>query len=197
MRRVSPGGTEQPSPAACSSRPRPSRQGSSPARTRMRTSTTPSSNSTGRWSRLWIVSLLLPAAVACPGPRVPPAVPGAEPELRVGLAVGASSVTLGGGGELCVADEATGQPISSMREGQGCDDWGDMRDEVYTGVAGETPDVWEEVRRTTGQALTYNGEIIDAYFHSTCGSSTAGVEEVFETAKARPYLRPVSDASGG
>ena len=82
-------------------------------------------------------------------------------------------------------------------EAQGFDAWADIRDQVYNGVAGETPDVWEAVRRTTGQALTYNGEIIDAYFHSTCGSSTAGVEEVFETAKARPYLRPVSDASGG
>src|SRR5207237_102370 len=80
---------------------------------------------------------------------------------------------------------------------QGFDAWADIRDQVYSGVAGETPDVWEAVRRTTGQALTYDGEIIDAYFHSTCGSSTAGVEEVFETAKARPYLRPVSDASGG
>src|SRR2546422_7126308 len=82
-------------------------------------------------------------------------------------------------------------------EAQGFDAWADVRDQVYNGVAGETPDVWEAVRRTTGQALTYDGEIIDAYFHSTCGSSTAGVEEVFETAKARPYLRPVSDASGG
>ena len=249
----------------------------------------------------------MPAAVACPGPRVPPAVPGAEPELRVGLAVGASSVTLGGDGELFVTDDANGQPIGSMPAGvtwvvvpdtpglhlvkadgspaerhlgisavnvtenhfvmangrryrgrldvvrdpsgltlmnrvplesylagvlggemgvrraderaamlaqavvsrsfalnnrgrweaQGFDAWADIRDQVYNGVAGETPDVWEAVRRTTGQALTYNGEIIDAYFHSTCGSSTAGVEEVFETAKARPYLRPVSDASGG
>ena len=59
----------------------------------------------------------MPAAVACPGPRVPPAVPGAEPELRVGLAVGASSVTLGGDGELFVTDDATGQPIGSMPAG--------------------------------------------------------------------------------
>src|SRR5213083_2330009 len=298
MRRVSPGGTEQPSPAACSSRPRPSRQGSSPARTRMRTSTTPSSNSTGRWARLWIASLLLPAAVACPGPRVPPAVPGAEPELRVGLAVGAPSVTLGGDGNgqpigsmpagvtwVVVPDtpglhlvKADGSPaerhlgISAVNvtenhfvmangrryrgrldvvrdpsgltlmnrvplesylagvlageigvrrvdeqaamlaqavvsrsfalknrgrwEAQGFDAWADIRDQVYNGVAGETPEVWEAVRRTAGEVLEYDGEIIEAYFHSTCGGSTAAVEEAFTTAQSRPYLRPVSDASG-
>jgi stage II sporulation protein D len=38
--------------------------------------------------------------------------------------------------------------------------------------------------------------VIDAYFHSTCGSSTAGVEEAFATTRTRPYLRPVSDESG-
>jgi stage II sporulation protein D len=44
--------------------------------------------------------------------------------------------------------------------------------------------------------LKYDGAVIDAYFHSTCGFSTAGVEEAFATARARPYLRPVSDERG-
>ena len=34
-------------------------------------------------------------------------------------------------------------------------------------------------------------------FLRRAGGSTAGVEEVFSTAKSRPYLRPVSDASNG
>jgi stage II sporulation protein D len=68
---------------------------------------------------------------------------------------------------------------------------------VYNGVAAETPQAWAAVRRTTGQVLRYRGEVVDAYFHSTCGYSTAGVEEAFATARARPYLRSVSDASGG
>jgi stage II sporulation protein D len=67
---------------------------------------------------------------------------------------------------------------------------------VYNGVAAETPQAWAAVRRTAGQVLRYRGEIIDAFFHSTCGFSTVGVEEAFSTARARPYLRPVSDASG-
>jgi stage II sporulation protein D len=82
-------------------------------------------------------------------------------------------------------------------EALGFDAYADVRDQVYNGVAAETPQAWAAVRRTAGQVLRYRGEIIDAYFHSTCGYSTAGVEEAFATARARPYLRPVSDASGG
>jgi len=82
-------------------------------------------------------------------------------------------------------------------ESLGFDAYADVRDQVYNGVAAEAPQVWEAVRRTGGQVLRYRGTIIEAYFHSTCGFSTAGVEEAFATARARPYLRPVSDASGG
>jgi stage II sporulation protein D len=81
-------------------------------------------------------------------------------------------------------------------EAQGFDAWADVRDQVYAGVAGETPEVWEAVRQTRGEVLRYRGEIIEAYFHSTCGRSTAGVDEVFRTAATHPYLRPVSDAAG-
>ena len=82
-------------------------------------------------------------------------------------------------------------------EPQGFDAWADVRDQVYSGVAAETPAVWEALRATRGEAVWYHRELVDAFFHSTCGSSTAGVEEAFKTARARPYLRPVSDASGG
>jgi stage II sporulation protein D len=82
-------------------------------------------------------------------------------------------------------------------EAQGFDAWADVRDQVYAGVAGETPEVWDAVRQTQGEVLRYRGEIVDAYFHSTCGYSTVGVEEAFGTAQPRPYLRPVSDAAGG
>ena len=78
-------------------------------------------------------------------------------------------------------------------ESLGFDAYADTRDQVYNGVAAETPQVWDAVRRTAGQVLRYRGEIIDAFFHSTCGSSTAGVEEAFSTARTRPYLRSVSD----
>jgi len=64
----------------------------------------------------WLASLLVVAG--CAGGAQPTAVtPGAEPEVRIGLAVGASSVTLGGDGELFVTDDTNGQPIGSIPAG--------------------------------------------------------------------------------
>ena len=82
-------------------------------------------------------------------------------------------------------------------EADGVDAWADTRDQVYAGLAGETPQVWAAVRATGGQVVRYRGELIEAYFHSTCGFSTASVDEAFRAAQPRPYLRPVSDARGG
>jgi stage II sporulation protein D len=82
-------------------------------------------------------------------------------------------------------------------EAQGLDAFADVRDQVYGGLASESPQVWDAVRATGGEVLEYQGLPIDAFFHSTCGGTTAGVEEVFATAASRPYLRPVSDARGG
>jgi stage II sporulation protein D len=81
-------------------------------------------------------------------------------------------------------------------EANGFDAYDDVRDQVYAGVAAETPQAWQAVQRTAGQVLRYDGQTIDAYFHSTCGFSTAAVEEAFATARARPYLRAVSDERG-
>ena len=82
-------------------------------------------------------------------------------------------------------------------ESLGFDAHGDVRDQVYLGVAGETPDLWDAVRGTMGRVLRYQGQLIEAFFHSTCGYRTAAVEEAFATATPRPYLRAVSDARGG
>jgi stage II sporulation protein D len=82
-------------------------------------------------------------------------------------------------------------------EAQGVDAFADVRDQVYGGLASESPQVWDAVRATAGEVLEYQGQPIDAFFHSTCGGTTAGVEEVFATAASRPYLHPVSDARGG
>jgi stage II sporulation protein D len=265
-----------------------------------------------RWPKHAAVSLALLASAACPSsrPAVGP-VPGAEPELRIGLAVGAVNASIGGreSGELFVSEAASGVPVGSVPAGVrwvvvpdsadasrlrlirpdstrteplrgiavvnvtenrfvvangrryrgrinitsgrggltvvnrvavegyvagvvgpeigprrpdefdavlaqaivsrsfalrnrgrwdsfGFDAYADTRDQVYLGVAVETAQAWDAVRRTAGQVLTYDGAVIDAFFHSTCGYSTAGVEEAFSTAGTRPYLRPVSDERG-
>ena len=233
---------------------------------------------------------------------------GPEPELRVGLAMGLSSVRLGGDGELFVTDDGNGQPIGAIAPGSvwtisvdsnagftllrpdgtrterhqgisavnvtegrfamangrryrgrinvvrlpsglllinrlqlesylagvlgqemgsrrpdereallaqaviartfavrnrgrweanGFDATADTRDQVYTGVDGESAQVWDALRATTGQVVRYQGKIIDAYYHASCGGRTAAVEDVFKSAQRQPYLRSVSDASGG
>ncbi len=79
----------------------------------------------------------------------------------------------------------------------GFDAHADVRDQVYTGVSGETPAVWEALRRSAGQVVRYRGDIIDAFYHSTCGFRTASAADAFRTVRDRPYLRSVSDAAGG
>jgi len=261
-----------------------------------------------------LVSVLAVLAAACHRP--PTALPGAEPEVRVGLATGAASVRVGGDGELFVTDDGSGQPVTAIPAGQtwsvvpdsvgagvqlvrpdstrteahrglsivnvtedrfamvnnrryrgrvgvfrsrmggggggggltvvnrlpvdayiagvlglevgarrpdeleallaqaivsrtfalrnrsrweadGFDATADTRDQVYFGVVAETPQVWAAVRATAGEVLMYHGELVEAFFHSTCGFSTAGAEEAFRGAEPRPYLKPVSDARGG
>ena len=46
------------------------------------------------------------------------------------------------------------------------------------------------VMQTRGEILTYNGEPIEAFYHSTCGGKTEFAEEVF--GRAYPYLKSVS-----
>ncbi len=246
------------------------------------------------------------ALTACP--RAAPTPPlAAEPEMRIGLAVGRDSVSIGGDGELLLTDDERGAPIGSIPAGErwwvvpdtgglrvvrpggsrsprlgrvvavnlsegrflavggrryrgraslyrdvvgvtvvnhlplesylagvvgheigprrdeereavyaqaivsrtyavrnrgrwgtlGFDAHADVRDQVYTGVGGETPLVWAAVRHTAGRVVRYHGEPIDAFYHSTCGYRTASAEEAFRTVGRRPYLRSVSDAAVG
>jgi len=82
-------------------------------------------------------------------------------------------------------------------EAQGFDVTDDTRDQVYGGVAAETQQAWGAVRRTAGRVVMYHGDLIESFFHSTCGFRTADPTEAFRNGASRPYLRPVSDASGG
>lgn len=68
-----------------------------------------------------------------------------------------------------------------------------VADQAYVGVEGETPAGARAVRETAGLVVTYRGQLIDAFFHSTCGYSTASPGEAFRTVQPVPYLTPVSD----
>jgi stage II sporulation protein D len=74
---------------------------------------------------------------------------------------------------------------------------GDVGDQLYGGVQAETDLGVAAVRATAGLALLYHGTPITAFFHSTCGGTTAAPEEAFQSVRGAPYLRPVSDARPG
>jgi len=54
-----------------------------------------------------------------------------------------------------------------------------VMDQVYAGMTAESSKLIKIVKDTEGQVLTYNGEVIKAYYHSTCGGHTEDGAEVF------------------
>ena len=79
------------------------------------------------------------------------------------------------------------------RSARGFDLYADTRDQVYGGVAGECEWGDKAVDATAGRVITFHGRFIEAYYHSTCGGSTANIEDVWESPPV-PYLRRVYDA---
>ncbi|MEO0532763.1 MAG: SpoIID/LytB domain-containing protein [Cyanobacteria bacterium P01_A01_bin.123] len=67
--------------------------------------------------------------------------------------------------------------------------------QVYRGLIEETDTTRAAVTATEGQVLTYNGQIIEAVFHSSSGGHTENVEDVWM--QPLPYLRGVSDYDEG
>ena len=68
----------------------------------------------------------------------------------------------------------------------------DIADQVYIGVDGEQTNTNKAVKQTRGEVLRYEGELIDAYYHSTCSGRTDNIEEVWDKSP-QPYLKGVSD----
>lgn len=75
----------------------------------------------------------------------------------------------------------------------GFDVYATVMDQVYGGAGAEDPVSTRAVRETRGEVVVYQGEPIEAFYHSTCGGRTAAMEEVWP-GSPRPYLRSVSDA---
>ncbi len=61
--------------------------------------------------------------------------------------------------------------------------------QVYKG-ASDNARISYAVMDTEGEVLTYNGKLIEAFYHSTSGGMTESAEEVF--GKSYPYLKPVT-----
>ena len=82
------------------------------------------------------------------------------------------------------------------RRGSNIYDLGDSQSwQVYKGVETEASSTYAAVDATSGQVLTYNGELIEAVFHSSSGGHTENVEDIWQD--ARPYLRGVPDYDAG
>lgn len=80
------------------------------------------------------------------------------------------------------------------RAALGFDVFGTIEDQAYAGLPAAADSLAvRAVAETRGEALVYNGYLIEAFYHSTCGGSTARVEEAFDLDPA-PYLTSVSDA---
>jgi stage II sporulation protein D len=82
--------------------------------------------------------------------------------------------------------------LATLKPARHFDLYSDTRSQVYGGIAYETPQTDEAVRRTAGRVLTWNGHVASTFFFSTSGGRTADVREVWG-GRGMPYLRSVDD----
>jgi len=75
----------------------------------------------------------------------------------------------------------------------GFDVYADTRDQVYNGKNDEDSLVNEAILATSNIVIKYNGNLIEAYYHSTCGGKTESVEVWGQDGK--PFLAAVSDST--
>ncbi len=64
-----------------------------------------------------------------------------------------------------------------------------VMDQVYDGYDGEDSRAIRGVSETAGEVLTYQGKVIQAFFHSSCGGHTEASDKVWSVAE--PYLKGV------
>jgi stage II sporulation protein D len=83
--------------------------------------------------------------------------------------------------------------LATLHPGKHFDLFPDTRDQVYGGIAYETPRTNIAVDRTAGRVLMWRGRVATTYFFSTSGGRTADVSEVWPSLGKVPYLRSVDD----
>ena len=69
----------------------------------------------------------------------------------------------------------------------------DTTNQVYRGIAGIVPSLQAAATATAGQALLFEGQPADVWYHSACGGHTAASSEITGS-PAPPYLQGVADA---
>ena len=68
-----------------------------------------------------------------------------------------------------------------------------IMDQIYKGLSVENGLINRSIDATAGLIITYDDELINAYYHSTCGGMTDDIESVWDR-KETPYLKAVSDS---
>lgn len=65
----------------------------------------------------------------------------------------------------------------------------DQASQVYGGLSQETPRSRRIAASTLGEVLTHDGELLESFFHSTCGGHTSSARDVFGIAAPPPLTR--------
>jgi stage II sporulation protein D len=78
-----------------------------------------------------------------------------------------------------------------------CDLLAGPEDQVYGGIAAETPEANQAVSNTRGIVAVSGGRPIRANYCSTCGGRTEANHRVWEAQAPLPYLRSIRDDSFG
>ena len=81
--------------------------------------------------------------------------------------------------------------LASRKPGGAFDVYGDVRSQVYGGIAAENPRTSAAVQATKGEVLRYDGVIATTFFYSTSGGRTADATEVL--GKPLPYIVSTAD----
>ncbi len=72
----------------------------------------------------------------------------------------------------------------------------DVNDQVYQGAGSETDVTNRAVDETSGEILEYKGQPAQVFYFSTCGGTTANVQDVWRSSDTIPYLQTVSNKGG-
>jgi stage II sporulation protein D len=83
--------------------------------------------------------------------------------------------------------------VSELRPAAFYDLLPNTSDQVYGGIAAETPRSDKAVYATLGEVLTWDGQVARTYYSSSSGGRTEAVEDAWPGAAPIPYLRSVPD----
>jgi stage II sporulation protein D len=83
--------------------------------------------------------------------------------------------------------------IASNVNGNGFDQYADVRSQVYRGYLGEAASTNAAVAATAGEVVTHGGEVATTFFFSTSGGHTENVENVFTGGSPKAWLKGVED----